>query len=131
MVSLKAVPGPGYHFDHWEGAVWGRDPVTQFKIVSDTVVITARESFGPKEGGSVSDTSLLQVDIPPEAFSDETTIVIGRILNPTSFPDTLRAVGSCHYLGPEGMSFDTGVLVRISRTLSFGAVIILNRLQHR
>ncbi|MGA1868677.1 MAG: FG-GAP-like repeat-containing protein [bacterium] len=46
------------------------------------------------------------IEVPPEAFSENTILSIGVVFNPPPFPDTIHTFGPTIFFGPNGVRFD-------------------------
>jgi hypothetical protein len=80
------------------------DGLFSFTTGSATIDLTS-EVLLASEGGTVEDPSGVLVTLPPGVLTDSLMIVVGAVTNPPPLPDTLLAVGTTFFYGPEGLIF--------------------------
>lgn len=67
-------------------------------------------------GATVKSSTGIKVEIPNGALDDTTTITIDKISNPPALPDTIKGVGSAYHFGPDGLEFESPVVVTLPYT---------------
>jgi len=92
------------------------DSTYSFDIGKTRVELIVSEIIG-EAGGMVADNqSGLQIDIPHEAINDSIEITIDHIENTPPLPDSVQGIGTPYHFGPDGLQFNTDVVIQIPYT---------------
>jgi|GEM_PF-2763506 len=98
------------------GPVHALDSIYVFQVGAGAVTATSADTVSAAGGTVTDDASAVTLEIPANALTDTTTIVISRIENPPALPDTVSGLGLDLHFWPDGLQFNEAVTLSIPYT---------------
>lgn len=85
----------------------------EFSVGNTILQITEQDTVYSQTSKTIEDSARLKIELSANAVAWNTVMTLGQCLNPPDLPDTLKTIGPCYFVGPDGLEFSGAVLLTL------------------